>query len=161
MRNQTSKTTICFVALSMLLLAGCQSVTDDLKSAVTRDRKPDREMGDPSGAKVAVPDLDERKEDTQYLSKIDRLTHEVFDLRSKLKKAETERDSAVKIRNSAQQNEAALADLIDEYKGSLESASDRETKLKDKLLRTELKSVRYQQAIADLKIRELTKGEGK
>ncbi len=160
MRTSRHLTTLFLVAGALLGLSACQAVQDDLEHQVFRNSKPRLQVDESTGGEVAIPDLDQRQEDTQFLSKIDRLQKEVFELRNKLKTAEAERDAAVKARDAAMQNESALAELIDEYQSSLASASDMEKKLKDKLLRSQLQCVRYQQTIADLKIRELTKGEG-
>ena len=152
---------LSLVTLGLFLLGGCQSVQNDLEKEIYREGKPRREVSKATEAEVQIPDLDKRKEDTQYLSKIDRLKNKVFELTSKLKAAEEERIAAVKIRDDAQMSQSQLADLIEQLEGSLASASDREKKLKERLIRSELESVRYQQMLANLKIQQLTEGANK
>jgi hypothetical protein len=157
--NKYSLLSVALIA-SLLLLGGCQSVRDDLKNEIPDGGKPRREISATSNRDVQVPDLDERKADTQYLSKIDRLEHQVFELNRKLKAADEERTAAVKIRKEAQSSESTLATMIEEYEATLASSADREKKLKERLLRAQLDSVHYQQMVADMKIRDLTKGDG-
>ncbi len=160
MNRPSSSLRVLIAILSVFLLGACQTVHKDLEAEMVGNSKPRRETSKPLDSAIQVPDLDERKEDTQFLSQIDRLEKRVFDLTNKLKEAEAERKSAIKLRNAAQQNESVLANQIDDFQTSLESALDRERKLKERLLRSELESVRYQQTIADMKIRELTRGDG-
>lgn len=159
---KSSKRSLTFIAMifGIISLGGCQSVHEDLKNELPDGGKPRRTVADGAAANVQVPDLDERKEDTQYLSKIVRLEKQVFELSRKLKVAEEQRTAAVEHRTTAQSSEQVLSTLIEEYEANLASAADREKKLKERLLRAELESVRFQQMVADMKIRELTKGDG-
>ncbi len=161
MRTTIKTSVSTLLALGVFLLGGCQTVQKDLAQEMVGNGKPRREVTKENDSGVQVPDLDQRKEDTQYLSKIDRLKNEVFDLRARLKKAESERDAAVSMSRAAQLNQSVLTQTISDYEGTLASATDREGKLKERLLRSELESVRFQQMLADMKIQQLTKGAGK
>ena len=137
------------------LMTACQSVQKDVMKTVTADAQPTVEQVPQNNREVAVPDRDERTEDSQYLSQIDKLRKQVLEQGLELSKAKQEREAAITSRNMAQSRQEILASEIKEAGVVLRNAEQREKRLKTKLLEAQVEAVRAKQALNNMKIRTL------
>ena len=145
------------IASVFLFLGACASVQEQGGRNSTRGAKQTND-GTKPGNRVSVPDLDERSDDKQYLSKIDALNSELMKYKKLYKTADIERNAAVKAKNDALANEQAQIDDIEAMETLLNSAVEREQKLKATVLRTRIDLVRARKSLAEMKIESLMSG---
>lgn len=152
MRNLT---TAPLLVLAVLLGSGCTSSSlEAARRDVEFDLRPQAELAKESS--VATPDLDERDDDKQFLSRINTLSAQVNEYQERLAMASEEREEAVTGARAARENEAKLAEYNEELQQLLDDTRTRERELQDELLRARLEIVQLKKDIQLRRIRELT-----
>ncbi len=146
--------------LAICALASACSTVREVEAAITEDGRPPVEQSRLDTRDVAVPDLDERREDIASLSQVDRLQRENHELGAKLRDADRLREEAVKERDRALGGEQELVRQNMDYQELLKAGAKREEKLKAQLLQAQIENIRLKQELASQRIRELSAGAG-
>ena len=156
MKNVT-RTLTRSLAIATLLVVGGGCTSSSLEAArrdVEFDLRPAAKLTKESS--VATPDLDERDDDKQFLSRINTLSAQVNEYQERLAVASEEREEAVTGARAARENEAKLAEYNEELQQLLDDTRNRERELQDELLRARLEIVQLKKDIQLRRIRELT-----
>lgn len=157
MKHIASITTLVLI---VSILGGCSSGSmEAAKRDLELDLRPKPQPEQPQD--VSTPDLDERDEDHQFLSRINALSAEVNRCQEQLASARGEREEALMTARSARENETRLAEYNEQLQQLLDDTQSRERELQDQLLRARLEIVQLKKDIQLRKIRELTESSQK
>ena len=155
-KRARSSPRLAAATVAVLLLGGCSSLEQGVRETFGRpgeappaESTPDRD--------VSVPDLDERRQDEQFLSRIDQLERDLFVAKKDLKTTGAERDKARSEARAARVSEVKIATEYQQMEVLLRNAQDGERHLHAKLLRARIETVRAQQDLHRHKIRDLTR----